>query len=360
MNVNAPCGLQNLGNTCFVNVCVQWLVRTREIEEKLRESFEKARGARGSQPNDRFFLEFVDLLDAMRSPSSRGKTMSPARFLKFLLTKKVLRESNGHVQQSDFTELLFDLINLLHAGVSRPGDADADVDAGVVGVVDVDEEEKRYYELWRFSEFIALLNGVTVSEIVDPHSQEVLGTNAEIFSLLSLPLPPPPPAGLRIEDCFRLYAAPELLTGENAWFNAQRGQRQEVLKRIRFRRFPALLCVILQRFSSCGTRKKQDEVRFDPEIDLSDYFHCCCGSAPAARAARATPARYELYAVCSHFGDIHHGHYLLCMKNDERGHEGADASWTVFDDERVSRVTARDVFSSQASSSAYCLFYRRT
>ena len=321
-----------MGNTCFLNVCVQWLVGTAEIREALEASFEKARQVRGEQPNDAFYLEFLDLLNAMTSPSARGKTMCPARFVKFLQTKKALREGP---EQADFTEFLFDVIHLLHVGVCRDLDLDAHGHAHA-------EEERRYYELWKFSEFSELLTGVAVSEIRDRHSRERLGSNAEIFSLLSLPVPAPPPQGLRIEDCFDVYASPELLAGDNAWFNAERGQRQEVLKRIRFRRFPAMLCVYLQRFSSCGTHKKEDEVRFGKEIDLAAY---CCS--PAAAAA----AKYELYAVCNHFGGIHSGHYLLCMKSDRR--------WRVFDDERVWEVSERDVFSGQMSSSAYCLFYRR-
>lgn len=58
---------------------------------------------------------------------------------------------------------------------------------------------------------------------------------------------------------------------------------------------------------------------------------------------------YDLYAVCNHTGGMTGGHYTAYCKNP------VDASWYLFDDMRVERISERQI----VTKAAYLLFYAR-
>lgn len=57
---------------------------------------------------------------------------------------------------------------------------------------------------------------------------------------------------------------------------------------------------------------------------------------------------FELYGVVNHYGEIDKGHYTACVKRP------TDGQWFLYDDEKVSRVTFKDV----SAEAAYLLFFR--
>lgn len=58
---------------------------------------------------------------------------------------------------------------------------------------------------------------------------------------------------------------------------------------------------------------------------------------------------YDLYAVCNHTGGMTGGHYTAYCKNP------VDASWYLFDDMRVEKISERQI----VTKAAYLLFYAR-
>ena len=54
-------------------------------------------------------------------------------------------------------------------------------------------------------------------------------------------------------------------------------------------------------------------------------------------------------AVCNHMGSLNGGHYTAFARN------AGDNQWYQYNDERVSRIAARDV----AGPEAYVLYYER-
>ena len=58
---------------------------------------------------------------------------------------------------------------------------------------------------------------------------------------------------------------------------------------------------------------------------------------------------YDLYAVCNHTGGMTGGHYTAYCKNP------VDATWYLFDDMRVERISERQI----VTKAAYLLFYAR-
>jgi len=121
-------------------------------------------------------------------------------------------------------------------------------------------------------------------------------------------------------------------------------------KRLQIWDSPGILIVLLKRFKTVTDGKQFCSVRVDTlvnvpglEVDFAPYF------APHSPEKHKNQ-NYRLYAVCNHIGQIDAGHYTAyCRPND--GNE-----WYEFDDGCVKTVSCDAVM----TKAAYVLFFRRT
>ena len=152
-------------------------------------------------------------------------------------------------------------------------------------------------------------------------------------------------------DSFRDYVAVEMLDGENK-YQAEGFGLQDARKGIIFQSLPPVLHLQLKRYEYDMQRdamvkvrvifstkteiyhynftlKINDRFEFPFEIDLDEFLD--------ETADRSMPCKYKLHGVLVHSGDLHGGHYFALIKPD-RG-----TPWLKFDDDRVTRVTDREV-----------------
>lgn len=102
---------------------------------------------------------------------------------------------------------------------------------------------------------------------------------------------------------------------------------------------PEILILSLQRINPRTRRKISSPVSFEDSIDLSSYVDKeCVGS---------MKTRYNLYGIGNHSGSIDFGHYFAYIK--------IDGNWIEFNDSFVSACGEI----SHSSSGAYVLFYKR-
>jgi hypothetical protein len=133
---------------------------------------------------------------------------------------------------------------------------------------------------------------------------------------------------------------PELMTGDNEWFNDQTGQKQTVNRQVNFWNFPDILVITLKRFSPDGNRKLQNLIDFPLEdLDLSKY----------AKGYNSNKYVYDLFGVCNHSGGVLGGHYTSFVKNQE-------GTWYHYNDQMIELIQNPQ---SVVSPAAYCLFYRK-
>jgi ubiquitin C-terminal hydrolase len=334
---NGRTGLANLGNTCFMNSCVQVLNHTYElIYLKTRYSPHIKRNVPGTV----VLLEYEELRDVM---FSNNGIVSPNKFVAQI---RKYAHDTGHSlftewAQNDMSEFLLLMITAMHQSISRG------VNAVVSGSAanPTDELAKKCYDTLsqtyakEYSEIMELFYGIYVSEIWRIDGSIRHSVKPELFCLLDVPIP----AGIQnatIYDCLDLFTTPESLVGDNAWLNENTKTYEDIQKRTAFWSFPRVLILILKRFSPDGTHKNQDFIRFPLEtLDLSKYVS---GYNPQSFV-------YDLFGVCNHDGDVNRGHYNAFAKR----HTG---EWMYFDDTTVQKV---DNPAFVVSPMAYCLFYRK-
>ena len=268
-------GLLNLGNTCFLNSCVQVLKNIPELNKILRQDISHIT----ESPDTIMLKEWLDLYSVM---SSANGTLSPNKFVH--MVQQIALQKGRDIftgwAQNDIQEFLLFLIECFHNSLARPAKVD------IKGTPENSTDEK-----------------------------------AIIF------------------ECFDSFIQPELMEGDNAWFNEKTEKKQSVYKKVNFWNFPDIMVILLKRFSPDGVRKLQHIIDFPLEnLNLSKY----------ATGYGSQNNVFDLFGVCNHTGGVLGGHYTSYVKTQDK--------WFHYNDSLIEPVPNPQTI---VSPSAYCLFYRK-
>ena len=351
---NGFTGLANLGNTCFLNSCLQVLSHTYEIHAQFDKPAVQTKMTNNSL-DVRIFNEWKQLVQLMWSGNG---VVKPIRFVSAvheIAQKKDVDVFTGFAQ-NDVSEFLRFILNCFHNAISRP------VKVNISGKprTNTDTLAINCYQMLSssysndYSEIMELFYGISVTEIksmssptstVSSPTSTVHSQKPEQYFMVDLPIPRPSTNSntITLLDCFELFVAPELLTGDNMWFNEKTGNKEVVEKRTLFWSLPPVLIITLKRFETRGFQigRINDVIDFPlTSLDLSKYVE----------GYRANKYVYNLYAVCNHIGGPSGGHYTAFVKNESAN------KWIYYNDDKVSII--EDPATSIVSPHAYCLFYR--
>uniref|UniRef100_A0A6C0IHF9 USP domain-containing protein n=1 Tax=viral metagenome TaxID=1070528 RepID=A0A6C0IHF9_9ZZZZ len=330
-------GLGNLGNTCFINSCVQVLSHTYELNIILED--ENYKKKLNNKYESALLLEWDNLRKILWENNC---VIAPGKFIKTVQKVAHLKGMDIFTgfSQNDLPEFLLFLIDCFHIALSREikitisGQVENETDKIAVQCFEMVKTmyTKEYSEIWN------LFYGVHVSEISALETNEKIKTTPEPFFMIDLPIPQNNKSPHLI-DCFNYYVEGEILDGENAWYNEDTKEKINIRKKIQFWSFPNILVIDLKRFNS-RNQKNQILVSFPiDDLDLSNYVI----------GYKKESYHYELYGVCNHSGNVLGGHYTAYVKN-------ANKKWYHFNDTSISEVGLID---SIVSPKAYCLFYRK-
>lgn len=329
---NGFMGLKNLGNTCFLNSCLQILKHTYELGDIIKTH------KRNDVVDSVILTEWIEL---EKNLWKNNTIVSPNRFVSKV--QNVAKAKNIELftgwAQNDMSEFLLLMIECIHNSISRPvritihgvNKNDTDKNAILCYKMIQKQYEKEY------SEIMDIFYAIYVSEIISLKTTKVLSSKPEFFFILDLPIPNHTKL-VNLIDCFNELTKSELLEGDNAWYNDSSKKYQSVHKKMSFWSLPKVLVITLKRFSPCGTQKIDEYVDFPlSDLQLSKYV---CGYNPEKYV-------YDLFGVCNHYGSIEGGHYTSFVLN-------ADGIWTHYNDSQYTKIMNKNVI----SKSAYCLFYR--
>ena len=333
-------GMNNLGNTCFLNSCLQVLNHTYEFHEIL-DNLNYDRHLKKTLPDSTILKEWNELRQIMWSGNG---TVSPNKFVFAVheISKIKDKEIFTGWAQNDMPEFLLFIIDCIHNSISRSirmninGKSEGHIDNMAIQCYDM---LKSVY-LKEYSEIMDLFFGIYMSEIISNDNAKQITMKPENYFILDLPIFHEDQMAKNLYDCFDFFTLPESMNGENAWFNEKKGQKEDVKKRMTFWNFPKVLIVCLKRFSPDGTMKLENVIDFPIEnLDLSKYV----------RGYNPNSYVYDLYGVCNHMGGVNGGHYTAFAKH-------ADGKWLHFNDATVGAI---DNPNQVITPMAYCLFYRK-
>jgi ubiquitin C-terminal hydrolase len=327
-------GLVNLGNTCFLNSCIQALSHTFELNELL----DKVKTIK--KVNESVITNEWNALRKLMWENN-DISVSPNKFVHNVqrLAHIKGKELFTGWSQNDMSEFLIFMVDCMHESISRP------VHVRITGKSEhgVDELALDCYKMLKttyakeYSEIMDLMYGIYVSEITSIDGKVKHATKSESFFVLDLPIPIKP--NITIYDCLDAFTKPETLSGDNAWLNEKTGKKEAVNKRMTFWNFPRIIVITLKRFSGNGKHKMNDMVSYPlNDLDLSSYV---TGYKPKSY-------KYELYAVCNHMGNVNGGHYTAFAKKSTN-------EWVHFNDQNVNVMDPANIVTPMA----YCLFYRK-
>jgi len=330
-------GLANLGNTCFINACIQILSHTYELnqfldnktyQKKIKNNYESV-----------LLVEWDNLRTLMWSENC---IVSPGKFIKTI--QKISQVKNMELftgySQNDLPEFLLFIIDCFHTSLSREvnmtinGNAANETDQMAIKCFEMIKKmyAKEYSEIWN------LFYGIHVSQIISIETGKVLSSSPEPYFMINLSLPSDNRSPSLI-DCLDLYVNGEILEGENAWYNEETKEKQNVQKKIMYWSMPTILAIDIKRFNH-RNQKNQVLVTFPlTDLDLSNYIV----------GYKKESYIYDLYGICNHSGSVEGGHYTAFVKN-------ANDKWYHFNDTHVKEI---DDLSELVTPKAYCLFYRK-
>jgi ubiquitin carboxyl-terminal hydrolase 8 len=299
-----PKGIHNLGNTCFLNACMQILLQTYELDTIDTITIQQKTETIESY----IYKEWKLWRQNINDPSI--SIISPNSFIHTI--HQIAQHKNRILftgfAQNDMPEFLLFFIENIHIYLKQ------DIEYTIHGIKqnEIDElaiqcyqMKKKYYEN-DYSSLIDIFYGISISSILSIHNQHTLSSISEPFFIIDLPI-----CGNTIYDCFDQYISPELLENENAWFNDKTQQKENVFKQITFWNLPKVIVITFKRFSSEGQRlcKKMEFIDFPlTDLDLSKYI----------RGYNASKYKYDLYGICNHIGNVMGGHYTAFVKTNEK------------------------------------------
>ena len=356
-------GLANLGNTCFINACIQCLSHTYELNDFLSKEDGEYKKHLNNKPESVLLVEWDDLRKLMWSQNC---IISPGRFINTIqrIAKITNRDLFTGWSQNDLPEFLLFLFDSFHSALTR------EVIMDIKGNIKTKKDEmgKACYEMMKtqytkdYSEFLNIFFGIHVSvltPVVEKPKQltgnsedlNYLSLRPEPYMLIHLPIPSKEEINIRntdknvtLFDCFNKQCECEILEGDNAWFNETENKKQDVNKRLLFWSLPNIMIIDIKRFiTSMNGRSKKNQQFIDIPINNVDFSKYVEGYAKETYV-------YDLYAICNHHGQIDGGHYSATIKT-------SNGKWYNFNDTQVTEILVNDNIIS--GNTPYCLFYRK-
>lgn len=334
----APKGIENLGNTCYINTCIQILSHIPSIEKIILTS--KVHNV--TKIETFLWKNWKDVINIMNNDVA-NEIIHPnglIHSIEQISKNKNLSFLNNH-EPEDITEFLIFLIECIHECLSR------EIDISISGIsendlddlaIEVYKTKKKQFEK-QYSEINLLFYGIQISQILSLDNSFVHSRNIEGYFVLDLPLPFSMPkitnGSFTIYDCIENYIKPEILEGDNQWFDEKKNEKINVQKSMSFWSFPTILIISLKRNDYTG-KKNNMKITYPLVLELTKYVI----------GYKKTEFVYDLAGICCHFGNSMNGHYAAFVKKEDK--------WYFCNDDKIQLVEKEEHLQTNY---AYCLFY---
>lgn len=314
-------GLNNLGNTCYMNSVIQCLSNTKWLRNFLLDEYKNYK-----KDNCIQFNMLEQLKNLIEELWNQNGVVSPTHFFTHLqiLSLKLGGGQFVGLNQNDGSELLIFILDLLHESLATiPVSLEPNYFSFSPAL-------KQWNLIFKNGESPIVQNFYNQLEIKIKCEQcNNIRYNYDPNSILHLPIPDCS-SEITLDSCFEKFISEEELDT----YKCDNCNQSVIAKRTdHIYKTSNHLIISLKRFNKNGT-KNNSNINFPlSNLNLSRYM------------SEPTEKRYQLYGIVNHIGGTNCGHYFSYI---EKG-----GNWYEFNDSFVRNIPVESII----SSSAYILFY---
>lgn len=366
-DLNFTVGLENMGNSCYMNCILQCIMGTNELSQIfLNNSYEKhininsKLGSKGVLA--RYFARLAHIMH--QTSYDQEKKAAIVRPTQFRMAIASINSMFRNTNQQDCQEFCQFLLDGLHEDLNQCGNnpplkelsEEAEKKRELLSLRIASSIEWERFLTTNFSVIIDLFQGQYASRLKCSVCSNT-STTYQPFSVLSVPLPTGTKSSVNLMDCFNEFTKCEKLEHDEYWNCPTCKKKQPSTKQLTITRLPRNLIIHLKRFDN-RMNKNTKLIDYPFNLDLTSFWAndkddrlppgVSIDELPAR--GQIPPFKYSLYAVANHFGSLYGGHYTSYVN------KGLSRGWYYFDDQNYRLVKKT---SEVVNSNAYVLFYRR-
>ena len=319
-------GLFNLGNTCYMNACLQILFHSKYFIKQLLTKKNLLRQKKISKL-------FYDICEEIITPNNSANALKNFKYY-FCQIHSQFKGSRHYDTQEFCRVLLEDISNELNEAESPKIYRELSID----GKSKI--ESDRLFEKFYLSTESSIVVDSFYAQIINIFSCKNGKNEKYSFEkILDLPLLFPSDVNsIKLEELLDIYFKDDQIDYCKKCKNCN---KKKHYKRTKISRPPNILILSLQRINERNQTKNICKVEFDESLNIKKYIDEDCG--------HINEYKYNLYGIICHKGEINFGHYYSYIKLNGK-------EWYEFNDSKVS-CYGDELFSK--STSVYVLFYEK-
>jgi ubiquitin C-terminal hydrolase len=316
-------GLQNIGNTCYINSIIQILSYNPIFVNYINKHINNINHDLQSNKNKFIFLELYKIIRELNVVNNY-QIIHPISFCKLL---QHIWKIPIQIQQdgSDLLEFIFDQISIYFGnGDNFQFDETTLYEHHINILHDMSHRNLHLTFKNQYSEFNEIFYGQLLHNITcnECHHVENL---FEIFNILHIPINDYTCLDECLDNYFDYFKPDE--------YSCDKCKSNDTIHKYYIWKLPKILTITLKRFDN-NLYKIQNLVTVHDELSLKKYI--CHTLSPHLNN---TPHIYSLHSIVNHHGNCNNGHYTSIVNSCNK--------WIIYDDEHYNLINKNKINSNE-------------